>query len=150
MRPLQFYRLGIDLAQGTSLEALQEPLQRTAVGRLYYGLHHEACCRYFGKNPSSSPLNRNRRHTDLRNRFNSDVDPISKTVGNLLRVLMELRAEADYELAPPLKFRNRPIDVRQFMDLAVEHSRQLLDALETYSPGEAEDGCNCPVAYTSG
>ena len=66
-----------------------------------------------------------------------------------MHVLKELREEADYELAPPLRFRNRSIDARQFMDLAVEHSQQLLDALETYSPGEAEDGCNCPVGYTS-
>ena len=42
------------------------------------------------------------------------------------------------------------MDARQFMDLAVEHSLQLLDALETYSPGEAEYGCDCPVVYASG
>ena len=150
MRPLQFYRLGMALAQGTPPDPLQESLQRTVISRLYYGLHHEACCRYFRKNPLSGPLRRNRRHTDLRDRFNRDVDPISRTVGTLLRVLKELREEADYQLAPPLRFRNRSMDARQFMDLAVEHSLQLLDALETYSPGEAEDGCDCPVVYASG
>ena len=36
------------------------------------------------------------------------------------------------------------MDVRQLLSLAVELAEQLLDALETYSPGEAEDGCYCP------
>ena len=67
-----------------------------------------------------------------------------------MHILKELREEADYELAPPLRFRNQSLDSRQFMDMAVEQSRQLLAALETYSPGEAEDGCYCPVTYTSG
>ena len=43
MRPLDFYRLGIEL----SSDAYTEARQRTVVNRLYYGLHHEACCRLF-------------------------------------------------------------------------------------------------------
>ena len=147
MRPLEFYRLGISLSQ----TAESESLQRTVVGRLYYGLHHEACCRYFRTNPSTEPpLNRNRRHVDLRDRYNRDGDPKSKDVGNLLNDLMALHSEADYQLVLPLRFRNRSWGAKQVLDLAVNTARQLLDALEEYSPGEAEDGCECPQAYMSG
>ena len=146
MRPLDFYRLGISLSQ----DAAAESLQRTAVGRLYYGLHHEACCRYFRNNPTSRPLNRNRRHTDLRERYNRDVDPKSKDVGILLNDLMTLRAEADYQLILPMRFKRRSLDAKQFLGLAVNTAQQLLDALEDYSPGEAQDGCECPQAYMSG
>lgn len=143
MRPLDFYRLGMAVASN----AMVEPEQRMAVGRLYYGLHHEACCRFFRKNPTADPLNRNRRHTDLRDRYNSLNDPDSKSVGSLLNDLMRLRAEADYRLASPLRFRNRPMTAQDLLNVAVESANQLLDALETFSPGEAEDGCNCPEAY---
>jgi hypothetical protein len=34
--------------------------------------------------------------------------------------------------------------------LALVSAQQLLDALEAFSPGEAEDGCNCPQGYTVG
>ena len=146
MRPLEFYQLGISLSQ----DAAAESLQRTAVGRLYYGLHHEACCRYFRNNPTSRPLDRNRRHTDLRERYNRDVDPKSKDIGVLLNDLMTLRAEADYQLTPPLRFRSRSLETKQFLGLAVNTAQQLLDALEEYSPGEAEDGCKCSQAYVSG
>ena len=146
MRPLEFNRLGISLSQ----TAESESLQRTVVGRLYYGLHHEACCRYFRNNPTSRPLNRNRRHTDLRERYNRDVDPKSKDVGILLNDLMTLRAEADYQLILPMRFKRRSLDAKQFLGLAVNTAQQLLDALEDYSPGEAQDGCECPQAYMSG
>ena len=146
MRPLEFYRLGISLSQ----TAESESLQRTGVVRLYYGLHHEACCRYFRNNPTSRPLNRNRRHTDLRERYNRDVDPKSKDVGILLNDLMTLRAEADYQLILPMRFKRRSLDAKQFLGLAVNTAQQLLDALEDYSPGEAQDGCECPQAYMSG
>ena len=145
MRPLDFYRLGLSLSENADAEAAQ----RTAVSRLYYGLHHEACCRYFRTNPASGPLDSGRRHTELRNRYNSPDDPKSRTVGRLLNDLRMLRAEADYEMVPPLRFRNRPMDSRQFLNLAVETARQLLDALDEYSSGEAEDGCRCHVAYVS-
>ena len=147
MRPLEFYRLGVSLSQNADAE----PLQRTAVGRLYYGLHHEACCRYFRMNPSTEPpLNRNRRHADLRERYNKRDDTVSRTVSNLLNDLMVLRSEADYQLVLPLRFKNRSLDANQVLDLAVKTAEQLLDALDEYSPGEAEDGCKCPEAYMSG
>ncbi len=146
MRPLDFYRLGLSLSETADAEAVQ----RTAVSRLYYGLHHEACCRYFRTNPESEALNISRRHVDLRDRYNSPDDLKSRTVGRLLNDLRMLRSVADYELVPPLRFRNRPLAPQQFLSLAVETARQLLDALEDYSPGEAEDGCRCPLAYVSG
>ena len=146
MRPLEFYRLGLSLSETVDAEAAQ----RTAVSRLYYGLHHEACCRYFRANPDSEALNIGRRHVDLRDRYNSPDDPKSRTVGRLLNDLRMLRSEADYELVPPLRFRNRPLEPPQFLGLAVETARQLLDALEEYSPGEAEEGCKCPAVYASG
>ncbi len=39
MRSLDFYYLGRRLAES----AITEAEYRTAIGRLYYGLHHEAC-----------------------------------------------------------------------------------------------------------
>ena len=144
MRPLEFYRLGIAAASN----AVSEPVQRMVVNRLYYGLHHEACCRFFRENPMSGPLNRSRRHTDLRDRFNSLSNPESRNVSRHLNDLMMLRTEADYRLASPLRYRNRPFSVQQLFHQALESARQLLDALEEFSPGEAEDGCNCPQAYT--
>ena len=143
MRPLDFYRLGVSLSETADDEAAQ----RTAVNRLYYGLHHEACCRYFRVNAQSTPLNARNRHAELRDRFRIHEDLNARTVGNLLRDLMLLRREADYELAPPIRFRGRRLAPRQFMELAVETARQLLDALEDYSPGEAEDGCTCLVQF---
>lgn len=140
MKPLEFYRLGIAAAGATS-----EPEQRTAVSRLYYGLHHEACCRLFRKHPDLGPLNRGRRHTELRDRFNLDSSPHSKTVGNLLNDLRQLRGEADYELVLPLTFKNRSMDATQLLNIAVYSANQLLEALNLYSPGEVEDGCRCPI-----
>ena len=143
MRPLDFYRLGLSLAETADSEAAQ----RTAVSRLYYGLHHEACCRYFRSNSDSLPLNANRRHSELRDRYNRRDDTESKAVGNLLQVLLELRRSADYELAPPIRFRDQWFAMGEFVDHAVDTARQLLDALEDYSPGEAEDGCTCLVQF---
>ena len=45
MRPLDFYDLGVQLAASARTEAEY----RATIGRLYYGLHHEACCRYFSR-----------------------------------------------------------------------------------------------------
>ena len=146
MRPLDFYRLGLSLAETANDEASQ----RTAVGRLYYGLHHEACCRYFRSTSDTEPLNGSQRHSELRNRYNRRDNSKSKEVGNLLRDLMTLRREADYELAPPLRFRRQSLAPRQFLELAVKTAEQLLNALEDYSPGEAEDGCRCLVSFRPG
>lgn len=139
MRPLEFYGLGLAAAH----VATSEPQQRTVVNRLYYGLHHEACCRYFRQHPGSPAIRRHRRHTDLQARFNGSTNPISKTVGNLLNDLRRLRTEADYNLVPPFSFGSRLFNAQQLLDLALESARRLLDVLETYSPGEAEDGCHC-------
>ena len=143
MRPLDFYRLGLSLAENADTEAVQ----RTAVNRLYYGLHHEACCRYFRTNPESEPLNRRNRHVELRNRYNNSYDSKARTVGRLLNDLRLIRSTADYELVSPLTFIDRSLDPGQFMNIAVQTARQLLDALDDYSPGESEDGCRCPQAY---
>ena len=146
MRPLDFYRAGVALAAAASTESLR----RTAVGRLYYGLHHEACCRYFRENPGARPLDRSRRHVQLADRYKNSLEPIAKEVGKFLSDLIWLRSEADYELVPPLRFRNRSIDSQELMDVALDTSQQLLAALEIYSPGAAPDGCRCPVAYSRG
>ena len=95
----------------------------------------------------STPLNRNRRHSDLRDRFNWLSDPRSRNTGSLLNDMMRLRVEADYRLILPLRFRGNPMDAKQLMDQAVVTAQDLLDALEAFSPGEAQDGCNCPQAY---
>ena len=146
MRPLDFYRAGVALADVASTESLR----RTAVGRLYYGLHHEACCRYFRKNPGAPPLDRNRRHAQLADRYRNSPEPAAKEIGRCLRDMARLSREADYELVPPLRFENRSISDEQLMRLALDISRQLLAALERYSPGAAPDGCRCPVAYSRG
>ena len=145
MRPLDFYRLGVSLAP----TAVTESEQRTVVTRLYYGLHHEACCRYFRANAVSAPLDTNRRHTELRDRFNSRGDSRARTVGNLLNDMMALRREADYELVLPLRFKSQSRTPHEVLNLALQTGRELLYALEEYSPGEAEDGCRCPHAYVS-
>ena len=146
MRPLDFYRLGLSLSETADAEAVQ----RTVVSRLYYGLHHEACCRFFRTNPDSGALNISRRHVELRDRYNTPDDPKSRTIGRLLNDLRMLRSAADYELALPIRFRGRSLTPEEFLSLAVETARQLLDALDDYSQGESEDGCRCPLAYVSG
>ena len=47
-----------------------------------------------------------------------------------------------------LRFENQSISDEQLMELALDISRQLLAALERYSPGAAPDGCRCPVVYS--
>ena len=143
MKPLDFYRLGLSLAESADSEAAQ----RTAVNRLYYGLHHEACCRYFRNNPDSEPVYAGRRHSELRNRYTSHVDERANTVGQRLQYLIEMRRLADYQLAPTFGFRGQSLAPQEFLNLALEAARQLLDALEDYSPGEAEDGCTCLVQF---
>ena len=142
MKPLDFYRLGLDVADNAD----NEPQQRMAVGRLYYGLHHEACCRFFRENVNSPPLGRGSRHIQLQTRFNSSDDPRSKHVAQLLNDLRLLRVQADYEIVPPFTVGTIPLSGKQFLVLAVRRAHWLLVALENYSPGEAEDGCRCPVA----
>ena len=143
MRPLDFYRLGLSLAQTADSEAAQ----RTAVNRLYYGLHHEACCRYFRTGADLQPLNASRRHAQLRNRYGNADHEESKAVGHLLDQLMAFRRAADYELSPPFRIEEEWLSAEQLLERAVATARQLLAALEAYSPGEAEEGCACLVQF---
>ena len=140
MRPLDFYRIGVADAPNADSEARR----RTVVSRLYYGLHHEACCRFFRENPASHPLHRYRRHAELRDRFYELDHPVANRTGVLLNELRLLRAEADYNLSSPIRFRDLSLDTRQLLNRALVLAQRLLDALETFSPGEAEDGCKCP------
>ena len=146
MRPLDFYRAGVALAAAASTESLR----RTSVSRLYYGLHHEACCRYFRENPGAPPLDRNRRHGQLAARYRNSPEPAAKVVGERLNDMIRLRSEADYELVPPLRFRTRSINSQELMDFALDISQQLLAALERCSPGAAPDGYRCPAVYSRG
>ena len=146
MKPLDFYRLGLALAANAGSEAVQ----RTAVSRLYYGLHHEACCRFFRENPAARPLNRNRRHSGLVDRCRELDDSITTEIAQLLVTLSLLRSESDYQLAPPLRFRNQSYSPRDEMEYAVGFASQLMEALDLYSPGAAPDGCRCPVVYSRG
>ena len=141
VKPLEFYRLGTTLASKASSEAEQ----RTVVGRLYYGLHHEACCRFFREHPSSMPLHGSSRHADLRNRYNLHPNPASRKVGILLNDLRKLRSQADYDLVQ-LTYRGKSLTGQQFLATSLRLAGDLLKALESYSPGEAQNGCDCPVA----
>jgi len=145
MRPLEFYELGLQIASSASTEAQY----RTAISRIYYGLHHEACCRYFRKLPTAQPLDGNRRHAELRNRFSILEDSAAIRVGQLLGRLRILRTEADYQLRPPLRFGNRSYTPEQLMAQAIMMGQDLLEGLEVFSPGEASDGCECPHVYSS-
>ena len=129
--------------------ATTESEHRAAINRVYYGLHHDACCRYFRTEPAPQPLNRNRRHTDLRERFNRPQDAVASNVGQLLGRLMRLRNEADYQLQPPLRYQNRSYTSERLMRRAVDTGEELKLALETYSPGESPDGCDCPEVYAA-
>ena len=142
MKPIEFYNWAVVM----SANQLPESGQRTIVGRLYYGLHHEACCRYFRENPKSNHINMRNRHAELSVRFNAMTDGTAKTIGNLLRELKQLRAIADYELAhfPSTK---RPRTAHGMVQSALAKSQQLLHALEMYSPGDAADGCQCRTRW---
>ena len=145
MRPLDFHRLGLRLAQ----DAVTEAQQRIAVTCLYYGLHHEACCRFFRNNPFARPLNRNRRHRELRDRYYYSIEPHAGYVAELLGELSSLRAECHYQLTLPLRFRGASYQPDQMLELALDRSNRLLSALEIYSPGEAPNNCNCPQTYST-
>ena len=146
MRPLDFYRVGLQMV-GT---AESEAHQRTVVNRVYYGLHHEACCRYFRREVAAQPLDRNRRHANLRNNFNQSMDPLSGRIAQLLGQLMRLRSLADYELSPPYRIGRQTLTREQQMRRALDVSERLLSALERYSPGEVVDGSGCKEVYSTG
>ena len=141
MRPLDFYQLGVRLADSATTEAEQ----RAAIGRLYYGLHHEACCRYFRENPGAQPLSRGSRHAQLIGRYSALRASPTQRIRRLLRQLSRMRNLSDYELAGPIKYQQRERSAAELTRLAVVVAEGLLAALEDFSPGEAEDGCYCPV-----
>ena len=140
MKPIDFYNLGVSLASQASSEAEC----RNVVGRLYYGLHHETCCRFFRENPHQPHLPRFRRHTELYERLNNPNDARAHRVAQHLNRLKTLRTIADYELGS-ITYSRQSLSSQQFMTLALQLGQRLLQALEAYSPGEAPDGCNCPT-----
>ena len=141
MRPLDFYRLGVRLANSATTEAAT----RNAVGRLYYGLHHEACCRYFRENPAARPLRRGHRHKQLTDHYGSLHSSPPRRIRRLLKQLSSMRNITDYELTPPIRYHKKVRTASELMRMAVTVAEELLTALEDYSPGESEDGCHCPV-----
>ena len=146
MRPLDFYELGLRMFS----TAQTESEQRTVANRLYYGLHHEACGRYFRKEVRPQPLNRNRRHSDIRDRFNNSIDPVSMRVAQLLGELMRLRVVADYQLPSNIIGMRSIQDAEQLMRRSVNVSEQLLSALDRYSSHATPNGYEYPEAYSTG
>jgi hypothetical protein len=139
MRPLDFYRLGARIAETATTEAGY----RNAVGRMYYGLHHEACCRYFRENPGAPPLVRGSRHSQLGARFSTLGTEASRGIAYMLRQLSAMRNISDYELGSSITYNNSQVGASQLMTMASIVARELYEALEEYSPGEAPDGCDC-------
>ena len=141
MRPLDFYYLGVQLAASAGTEAEH----RNAIGRLYYGLHHEACCRYFRNHPEALPLGRGSRHTLLTRRYGALNSRNARRVQSLLTQLSHLRNTADYDLVGPVRYQRRTRSPAELVGIAVSVAADLLAALESFSPGAAADGCTCPV-----
>ena len=139
MRPLDFYRLGLRIAETTAAEAEY----RNAVGRIYYGLHHEACCRYFRENPGAAPLGRGSRHLRLIERFSISGDRTSNKIAVLLDQLSMMRNISDYELGSSVRYNNFLLSPSQLMRLALVVAQELLVTLDDHSPGDAPDGCEC-------
>jgi hypothetical protein len=140
VKPIEFYNLGVAVAPKVASEAER----RSVVGRIYYGLHHEACCRFFRVNSRGSYLGRDRsRHTALVAMYrNSRGNIVALRISNMLDQLRRLRTTADYDLAA-MTFNNRPISEADLLATAVKIGELLLRDLEQYSPGEADDGCQC-------
>lgn len=133
MRPLDVYDLGIRLSE----QATTEAEQRAAVNRLYYGLHHEACCRYFRENPDAPPLMRNQRHAALRSRFGLSPSDLHRDIARKLGALAAMRGECDYRMVEPLLHQGMPITIDDLLAEALATAAALLADLDVYSPGEA-------------
>ena len=133
MRPLDVYDLGIWLAG----QAATEAGKRVAVSRLYYGLHHEACCRYFRENPDAPPLVRSRRHAALPDLFDSGPREVHEDIADGLRRLASMRAECDYRIAGPLRYEGRAITIDDILAEALVTAATLLADLDAYSSGES-------------
>ena len=69
-------------------------------------------------------------------------NPVAHRIGDLLDQLRRLRTTADYDLAS-MAFNRKPISGTDLLATAVKTGELLIRALEQYSPGEAEDGCQC-------
>ncbi len=141
MRPLDFYQLGLWI----SASAVTEAEYRNAIGRLYYGLHHEACCRYFRVHSGAPPLGRGSRHTQLIGRYRLLGGQDTRRVQRYLGQLSSLRNTSDYELDSAIRYRGRTYTPADLMSTAVSVAAGLLAALEDFSPGAAADGCACPI-----
>ena len=141
MRPLDFYNLGVQIAASAGTEAEC----RNAIGRLYYGLHHEACCRYFRVHPGAPQLGRGSRHTQLIGRYGNLPSRNARRVQNLLRQLSNMRNLSDYQLSGSIRYRERTRSTMELMGIAVSVAAELLAALDAFSPGAAVDGCYCPT-----
>jgi hypothetical protein len=139
VKPIEFYNLGVAAASTVASEAER----RTVVSRIYYGLHHEACCRFFRVNGPPYLQREGSRHLGLVQEYRKPRGSSAAVrVGNLLDQLRRLRTTADYDLAG-MTFDRKPINDNQLLAVAVKHGELLLKALEQYSPGEAADGCQC-------
>ena len=142
MRPLDFYNLGVQLAASARTEAEY----RATIGRLYYGLHHEACCRYFREFQNALPLARGSRHVQLIQRYRSlRGNRPAQHVQSLLWQLSGMRNVSDYELDSTMQYRGRTYHPGDLMTTAVSVAASLLAELESFSPGAAMDGCVCRV-----
>ena len=140
MKPIEFYNLGVAVAPTVNTEAER----RAVVGRIYYGLHHEACCRFFRVNNRTPYLQRDgSRHWALIAKYRrSRRNPAAHRIGDLLDQLRRLRTTADYDLAA-MTFNKKPISEADLLSAAMNTGQFLLRALEQYSPGVAVDGCQC-------
>ena len=139
MKPIEFYNLGVGAASTVASEAER----RTVVSRIYYGLHHEACCRFFRVNGPPYLQSKGSRHSRLVEEYRDPRSSIvANRVGNLLDQLRRLRTTADYDLAG-MTFNKLTINDKKLLEIAVKQGELLLKALEQYSPGEAADGCPC-------
>ena len=141
MRPLDFYELGKEQAGSAATEAEC----RNVIGRLYYGLHHEACCRYIREYPGALPLGRGSRHSQLIQRYRSLHSSEARQVRRLLRQLSNMRNISDYELAEVIRYERRSRTASELMSMAMTVAEELLTALESFSPGPAPEGCFCPT-----
>ncbi len=132
MRPLDIYDLSVWLSE----QATTEAGKRAAVSRLYYGLHLEACCRYFRENPNALPLSRNRRHAALPDLFRSSL-PQYEHIADGLAALSAMRAECDYRVAGPLQHERMIVTIDELLAEALSTAAALLADLDAYSPGES-------------
>ena len=141
MKPLDFYRFGTQMAE----TATAEVECRTTIGRMYYGLHHEACCRYFRENSAATPLGRGSRHSQLPTKFSTSGTNTSNRIARLLRQLSIMRNISDYELGNSVGYNNLQVSACQLMKMASIVALELHQTLDEHSPGEASDDCECPT-----